>query len=75
MKKMFKNDQDGLYPAILRGRFQDEVFGAKENLAGTLEYRCCQKIAAARQKFTFDRSIEDIIKVYHKVPIPPCTYI
>ncbi|XP_015767112.1 PREDICTED: uncharacterized protein LOC107345868 [Acropora digitifera] len=64
-----ENDQDGLSSAILRGRFQDEVpvndwcacgECAKENLVGALEYRCCQEIAAARQKLTFDGSIEHI---------------
>ncbi|XP_068696444.1 uncharacterized protein [Montipora foliosa] len=64
-----ENDQDGLSPAVLRGRFQDEVpvndwcacgECAKENLVGALEYRCCQEIAAARQKLTFDGSIEHI---------------
>ncbi|XP_044171415.1 uncharacterized protein LOC114971919 [Acropora millepora] len=64
-----EEDQDGLTPAVLRARFEDEVTVkdwctcgecAKENLTGALEYRCCKEIVQIRQKLTFDGSIEHL---------------
>ncbi|KAK2570389.1 hypothetical protein P5673_005193 [Acropora cervicornis] len=64
-----EEDQDGLTPAVLRARFEDEVTAkdwctcgecAKENLTGALEYRCCKEIVQIRQKLTFDGSIEHL---------------
>lgn len=62
-------DQDGLSPATLRSRFEQEVLVnewcqcgecASENLVSALEYRCCREISQASQKLTFDGSIERI---------------